>query len=148
MFHLTVFAMSNPKTQTNKWETTLKKTTASLLIWTAAWTGTVALIAFGPKFLWGFNMVLSALALLLNIGVGIVMVIVNIKHLRSTDEMDQKIVLEAAALTLGITLIFGGNMQLWDTTNLIPIRGEISYLLMVMGITLMISLLGIRWRYR
>ncbi len=140
--------MSQPQTRPTRWEKTSKRNTIHLFLWTASWTATIALLAFGPQLLWDFNTTLTLLATVLNFGIGIGMVLANIRQLRGADEMQQKIILEAAALTLGITLIFGGSYQLWQDIQLISFEAEISHLMLLMGVTYIINHLIGFWRYR
>ena len=55
--------------------------------------------------------------------------------------------LEAMAITLGITLIAGIAYSSLDIVNVISGDAEISFLVMLMGITYLVSLLVVRRRY-
>ena len=124
-----------------------KKNLRRLALWTVGWTLTTALATFGGEFLWENNTALTALAIFLNLAIGIGMVIANRKVLEGSDELEKKIQLEAMALTLGLTLIFGIAYTMMDSTNLIPWDAEISFLVIFMSLCYMVSLLLNRKRY-
>ncbi|OUS30043.1 hypothetical protein A9Q98_05460 [Thalassotalea sp. 42_200_T64] len=124
--------MNKHTTNGKDWQTTTAKNTVHLLGWTLSWVLTIALSAFGPKFLWDFNTVLSIIAVLLNIGVGIGMILANRKHLKGLDEMMQQIQLNAMALSLGVGLVFGISYEQLEDIKLITFEPEITHLIMLM----------------
>lgn len=127
---------------------TNKKSVRALAIWTLAWVLSTALAAFGPEFMWEDQPVLSGGAIGLNFLVGIGMIFANIHHITSLDEMLQKIQLQAMGITLGATLVAGISYSLMDTTNLIAADAEISFLVILMGLTYMAAVvIGYR-RYK
>jgi hypothetical protein len=85
------------------------------------------------------------LAVALNVLVGAAMIAANIKHLRSSDELQQKVFLDASAITLGVGLVFGGSYGLWNKMGLIAFEPEIGHLMIVMGLTFVASMfIGVR----
>ena len=128
-------------------KTAKRKNLSRLAIWTMAWTISTALATFGSLFLWEGNKVLTALSVLLNVGIGVGMVLANRQFLEDSDELEKKVQLEAMALTLGLTLIVGIAYSIMDSTNLIPWDAEISFLVVFMGLFYMIALLFNRKRY-
>lgn len=114
---------------------TQKRSIRSLSIWTTLWVLSTALAAFGPKFIWNSNDTISAFAIALNLLIGVGMIFANIHHLQSLDEMLQRIQLEAMGITLGITLVTGISYSMLDTVNLIAQDAEISFLIILMGLT-------------
>ena len=129
-------------------KTTRKQNQSRLAIWTFAWTASTALVAFGPKFLWNESTGLTLLALLLNVGIGIGMILANRRLFEGLDELERKIHLEALALTLGLTLIVGIAYSLMDTTNIIPWDAEISFLVIFMGLCYLTAVVLNQKRYR
>lgn len=121
-----------------------KKSIRPLAIWTSAWVLTTALATFGPLLLWEDMMVLTGTAILFNFLVGIGMILANIHHITTMDEMLQKIHLQAMGITLGATLVAGISYSIMDTSNLIE-DAEISFLVIFMALTYMASL-GIGYR--
>lgn len=126
----------------------MKQIIKQLALWTFLWTASMALAAFGPKFLWDGNTALTLAAVLLNAILGVAMILMNIKHLNALDELQKKIQLEAMALALGVGVIGGLNYSLFDTTNLIAADAEISFLVIVISITYMAGMLIGQKRYR
>ncbi|HMB40605.1 MAG TPA: hypothetical protein VKM37_01425 [Balneolaceae bacterium] len=114
---------------------TIKRSIKNLAIWTAAWLVSTAIAVFGPILLWESNTLLSVIFILINVAVGLGMVLANIRHLLSLDEMLQKIQLQAMGITLGVTLIAGIAYSIADTTNVISQDAEISFLVILMGLT-------------
>lgn len=125
-----------------------KKNLGRLAGWTLAWTVSTALAAFGTKFLWDGNQTLSALAILLNLAIGIGMVLANRRLLEGSDELEKKIQLESMALTLGLTLVVGIAYSLLDTANVIPWDAEISFLVIFMGLCYLTATVVNQKRYR
>ncbi len=132
----------------NSWECKNKSNTLTLARWTAAWLITLALATFSPQFSWGESKILTLLAILLNLLVGIGMIIANKNHLKNLDELQQKIMFEAMAITLGVGLVTGLSYSLLDITNIIPFDAEISNMYFIMGFTYIISIAVIKRRYQ
>lgn len=124
-----------------------KKHTTNLGIWTGLWVSTLAMATFGPKFIWSEQTALTAIAILVNFVIGLLMILANRKLFNHYDELERKIYLESLALTLGLTVIVGLTYSLLDQTNLIPFDAEISFLVFFIGITQMVTLTLNRKRY-
>jgi len=103
--------------------------------WTLTWVLTMAIASFAPRFIWDFNTVLTIIAVLINLGVGFKMLIANRDYLRGLDEMQQKILLEAMALALGVGLVVGLGYELLEDIKLITYQPEIPHLVYIMVIT-------------
>lgn len=132
----------------NDWTQRNIKNTIRLGYWTVAWVATMAAATFGPRFLWDSNTLLTIAGILINVGVGFGMVIANKRHLKGLDEMQQKIQLEAMALSLGVGLVIGLSYSLLDTTNLIASNAEISHLVILMALTYLAGVINGHRRYR
>jgi hypothetical protein len=126
---------------------TKKQQVLNLAGWTWSWIATLALATFGPQFIWDDHQLLTILFVGLNFANGIAMVIANRHFFNSLDELQRKIQLEALGITLGLTVIIGITYSLLDTTNLIGVDAEISFLVGIIGIVYMVSTLIIRKRY-
>ncbi len=133
---------------TDDWQCETKKKTKYLAYWTFAWVLTTALASFGPKFMWESNSLYSMLAIVLNVLVGVFMVLANIKQMKSLDELQQKIQLEAMGISLGATLVLGIGYSLLDTSNVISSDAEISHLIIIMGLSYLAALILGQARYR
>jgi len=121
---------------------------SQLAIWTFAWVASMALASFGPKFLWNDNMILSIMAISLNVILGLAMILANKKHFEHLDELQRKIQLEAMGVTLGLAIVLGLAYSLLDQANIISYDADISHLVILIGITYLVAtFIGTR-RYR
>jgi len=125
----------------------LKHSTHKIGAWTSIWLLSTAIATFGPMFIWDYNITVSLIAIVINALIGIAIIKVNIQHLRSLDELQQKIALEAMALALGVGIIFGLVYSLLDTTKVIA-HAEISHLIILMGLTYGIGIFLGNRRYK
>jgi len=130
------------------WKARTHEATTRLAGWTAGWVITIALATFGPTYLWGDQSWLTMVVILINFGIGLGMIVANIHHLQMQDEMMQKIQLQAMALALGIGVVGGLSYSILDITNMISSDAEISYLVILISITYLVSLIYNRRRYR
>ncbi|KPH64628.1 hypothetical protein AMS58_19810 [Pseudoalteromonas porphyrae] len=112
-----------------------KMNTASLAKWTLFWMLSLAFVSFGPNLLWEGNIILSVIAVVINLAVGLMMILANKRHLQGLDEMQQRLQLNAMAITLGATLIVGLAYSSLDNSALIPFTADISHLVIFMGLT-------------
>lgn len=119
-----------------------------LMCWTGAWVATLALLAVGPKMLWDHNIALTILVCVVNGGLGVGMIMANIRYQRAADELEKKIFLDATAITLGVGLVFGGSYQLWKAIQLITFDPAITHLIVLMALTFVASTVYGHWRYR
>ena len=133
--------MNSSKTKSSNWAATRAKNTVLLGYWTGAWVVTQAVVVFGPLFIWHSNKLLTSLALLINLVMGVGMIMANKRYLNGLDELQKKIQLEAMALCLGVGLVAGLGYSSMDVTNLIPQDAEISHLVMLMGLTYLAGVL-------
>ena len=116
--------------------------------WTVAWVVTAVVTTFGPRLVWDFAAIPTILAVIVNIAVGFGMIWACKQHVLGTDEMQQKIFMEAAAITLGAGLVLGSAYELLEDIRLIPFEPEISHLIMLMCGTFMVGLLNGHRKYQ
>lgn len=140
--------MNNIKSNTGNLSKEESKRAKRLAFWAAAYVITMAVASFGPDFLWDYNQVLSIGGIVLNLGVGIGMILENIRHLNDLDELMRKIQLEAMGLSLGIGVVAGLSYTLFDVTNIIQGDAEIAYLIILIGLVYLTSLFVNYRRYR
>lgn len=140
--------MKKATTEPSAWEKTIIKNTTHIAYWTLAWLASTALAAIGPSQIWSFDKTPTALAVLLNMAIGLGLVIAIFRHQKSLDDLGKKVFLDAAAITLGATLIIGTSYQMLQNIKLISSTPEVSHLILLMGITFMVSILVGNWRYR
>jgi ABC-type transporter Mla maintaining outer membrane lipid asymmetry permease subunit MlaE len=101
----------------------------------------MAAAVFGPEFIWSSDKLLAALAIHLNVGAGIGMIVSYVRHLEAIDEMMRRIQLEAMAISLGVGIVGGITYSLLDTTNLIAFDAEIGHLVALFGLTYLAAIL-------
>ncbi len=118
-----------------------------LFIWSLAWVLTQALATFGPKFVWDYHTLLSILAVGFNVLMGGGMILANIRFIKGLDELQQRIHMEAMGITLGVVLVLGIAYATLDTVKLIPFDAEIGFLILIMGVTYLLSLFVCTRRY-
>ena len=140
--------MNHLKTDSSDWAARGKKNTLHLGYWTGAWLVTMAVATFGPLLVWQANQLLTALAIFLNIGIGFGMILANKTSLKGLDEMQQKIQLEAMALSLGVGLVVGLGYSMMDVSNLVSFDAEISHLVILMGLTYGAGMFAGRRKYQ
>lgn len=134
--------------QTETWTRRRKKNTTRLALWTAAWVVSLAIATFGFKFMWSENTLISLFAFIINAGAGIGMIVANIKYNKSLDEMQQKIQLEAMGIALGVGVVGGLSYSLLDITNLIMVDAEISFLVILIGLSYLAAIIIGHLRYQ
>jgi len=130
------------------YNTQIKKNTKNLRIYGALWTVSMAIATFGPMFLWEGNKTLTFIGVLANAIFGVLMILANIKHLNGLDELQKKIQLEAMGIALGVGIVGGLSYSLLDTTNLISQDAEISFLVILIGLTYLASIIIGQKRYK
>jgi hypothetical protein len=140
--------MNRQKTDSDDWTAAIARTTVRLAYWTAAWLLTMAVATFGPIFIWQSSKLVSLIAILVNLAIGFGMIAANKRHLKSLDEMHQKIQLEVMGLTLGIGLVVGLAYSNLDQANVIASDAEIGSLVLLMGLTYMAGIIAGYRRYR
>lgn len=136
------------QTVSSDWPGQTKKSVARLAVWTFLWVLTVALSAFGPELIWAENDLINLMVILINVGVGIGMIIANIRHIKIQDEMMQRVQLEAMGISLGVAVVGGIAYSMLDATNVIPMDAEIGFLVMVIGISYLMALFINLRRYK
>lgn len=140
--------MNDLKSNSDDWAASAARNTVRLAYWTGAWVLTMAVVAFGPKLLWNFDTLLTIVAVLINLTVGLGMILANKRHLQGMDEMHQKIFLDAGAITLGVGLVCGLGYELLDDIRLISFDPEISHLVILMSLTFLVSMIAGHRKYR
>ncbi len=139
--------MNDVPSASKGWHARLRKQTARLFRWTLAWVLSVALATFGPVFLWSGDL-FTALAIGINLAIGIGMILANKGHLLSMDELQQKIHLQAMAATLGFGLVVGIAYSSLDTAGIIPGPAEIPHMVLLMGVTYLVTVILLARKYQ
>lgn len=140
--------MSNSKPASEGWRADVRRRTVRLAYWTLAWLVTMAIATFGPQFLWSQDSTLTPVAIGINLLTGFGMIRANKEHLKSLDELQQRIHLEAMGIALGVGLVVGLAYSNLDINNVITADAEISYLVILVALTYLASVfIGTR-KYR
>ncbi len=131
--------MNEIKDVPEKLEKRMKRSARQLFIWTSGWVLSLALLAFGPKFLWDFATNISLAVIALNLFFGYKMILAHKRHLDDMDEMQRAIQFNAMAISLGVSMVFGAIYGLLDAIKLMDHSPNPSNILFVMGISYGIS---------
>jgi len=140
--------MNNPNTKSGNFAANNTKNTLFIFYWTVAWVLTAALVKFGAEYIWESNKLFTSLAILLNVVIGFGMILAVKRYLKALDEMQQKIQLDAMALSLSVGLVIGLGFSIMDQTNLIPFDAEISHMIMLMSLTYIAGIFAGLRKYR
>ena len=130
------------------WHANVRRHTVRLAYWTLAWVLTMAIATFGPQFLWSKESALTVVAIAVNLVIGFGMIRANKQHLQSLDEMQQRIHLEAMGITLGVGLVVGLGYSSLDLNDVISGDAEISFLVILMGLTYFVGVVVGTRKYR
>jgi hypothetical protein len=140
--------MNQLKPPESGYQSRIRTNVIRLFYWNGAWGAATALMAFGPKFLWNKALVLTLLAVGLDIAVGVGMILANKNYLAELDELQRKVQLNSMGITLGVGLIAGAPLSVMDAYHVIPFHADIAYLLLLMSLTFAVSNLYGTRRYR
>jgi len=140
--------MTKQQCEQSSYQTKNNANSVKLRNWTAAWVLTMAIAAFAPRFIWDFNTSITMIALLINLAVGFRMLVANREYLRGLDEMQQKILFDAMAFTLGVGLVIGLSYELLEDIKLIGFEPEISHLIIIMCLTYLVAMIAGHRKYR
>lgn len=127
--------MNATHTKPEKLQQRMKRSAKQLMIWTFGWVISLAVVAFGPKFIWDFGTTFSLIAIFVNLLFGYKMIIANKNHLMDMDEMQRKIQFNAMAISLGVSMVFGALYGLLEAIKIIEHSPNPSNILFVMGIS-------------
>ena len=117
-----------------------------LAIWTGIWTISVAIVSFGSKFIWDYSTIATIIAIFVSTIAGVGMIRSNIRYLMALDELQRKIQMDAMGIALGVALVGGISYSMLDTTNVISQDAEISFLIILIGLSYLGAvLIGNAW---
>ncbi len=134
--------------KTNEWQLQKHKNLKLLALWTIGWMLSMALITFGPIYLWNDGKILTLFAFVLNLGLGIGMIISNRNYINGADELEKKMTFDAMAIALGVGVVGGLSYSALEKSSLININADISYLVMLIAITYLIAIVAGKLRYK
>jgi len=140
--------MSKKTNELSHWQSESLKNSTKLMFWNVGWVLSMALAAFGPKFIWDFQTGPTLFGVLMNLAIGFGVIWATKRHVQSMDEMHQKIFRDAALLTLGVGLVCGLSYELLEDIKLISFEPEISHLIILMLLTFMGGMINGHRQYR
>lgn len=140
--------MNQLKPRESGYEARTRANVIRIFWWPAAWVGSCALLAFGPKFLWNKVLVFTLLAVALNVLAGICAIMANKRYFEELDDLQRKVHLNSLAITVGVAFVAAVPYSLMDSYHLIPFHADIAYLVMLMGLTYGVSNIYGTRRYR
>lgn len=140
--------MSNTNPASKGWQANVRRHTVRLAYWTLAWLITMAIATFGPQFIWAEGSALTIVAIAFNLLIGFGMIWANKEHLKSLDELQQRIHLEAMGIALGVGLVVGLAYSNLDISNVIGTDAEISHLVILVALTYLASVIIGTRKYR
>jgi hypothetical protein len=113
-----------------------------------AWVLTLALANFGPRLIWNGNPALTWVALALNLIAGVLVIASYARLLRSQDDLQRKISLDALAVTFGLSLVLGFAYIVARAAGLLPFELELVWFLTGSAVLYTIATLVSWLRYR
>lgn len=119
-----------------------------LACWNGAWIAATALMRFGPKFLWNKALAFTLPSVGLDLAVGVGVILATKKYVMELDELQQRVWLNASGITVGVAAVAGIPWSVLNAYHVIPFEADISNLVMLMGLTFLVSFLYGTWRYR
>jgi hypothetical protein len=140
--------MHSSESRPDSWAAKNCRNNVVLAYWAAAWVLSMAAASFGPRLLWDYNTLLTVMAVVVNLVVGFGMIMANRRYLLGLDEMQQKIFLEAGAISLGVGLVCGLGYELLEDVKLISFQPEISHLVFLMCLAFLAGLFAGNRKYR
>ncbi len=123
------------------------KNTIRFLCWTFAWSMTMVLADKAILYEWHSSALISAIAIVLNAGIGIGMILSYLRHLKYMDELQRKIQLDALAIAMGVALVGSFSYSLMVTAKFIT-DAEVSDIILLMTFTFVVSVIVGHLRYR
>lgn len=123
------------------------KNTIRFLCWSFAWSMTMVLADKAILYEWHSSDLISAIAIVLNAGIGIGMILSYLRHLKSMDELQRKIQLDALAIAMGVALVGSFSYSLMVTAKFIT-DVEVSDIILLMTFTFVVSVTVGHVRYR
>ena len=123
------------------------KRSGQLLVWVFIWTATMVLADKAMAYGWYTAQWITVGAIALNAALGVGMIVFFISYLRSMDELQRKIQLEALAFAMGCGLVGSFTYSLLVTAGFIA-ESEISDIILLMTLTYMAAIITGKVRYR
>ena len=128
------------KEQMTKWEALSAKNNIRFLCWTLAWAVTMVLADKAELYGWHSSSMISIIAIVVNTGLGLGMIMAFMRFLKGMDELHQKIQLNSLAMSVGVGIVGGFTYSLLATANFIA-DAEASDVMLIMSVTYMVGVM-------
>lgn len=132
---------------TTRAQTELRRT-GQVALTVLTWVLTLALAQVGPDLLWAHNPVLTWAAIALNLIAGVLVIAAYARLIRSQDELQRKIALDALAVTFGLSLVLGFGYVVAHASGLIPFDLELVWFLTAAAVLYTVATVFSWLRYR
>ncbi len=113
--------------------------TKKLAFWTMIWVFSTALATFGPEFIWE-NPLFTYAGVGLFLITGAAMILANRKHILNLDELQQRMHLEAMAISLGIAVVLGLGLSILEQQDLLGFKMDFAFMTIVISLTYLAGL--------
>lgn len=140
--------MSQLRAAENGYQSRIRTSTRRLCRWHGWWAAATLLMAFGPGFLWHRGLGLTLLAVSLDVATGVGMILATKKYVEDLDELQRRIFLNALGIAVGVGLIVGVPWTVMDAYHVIHVHANFGLLVILQGLTFLVTLLYGTWRYR
>jgi len=126
------------------------RSTFHLVLWTFAWTATLAAARFGPELVWDAEQqpVASWAAVAINVLAGIAWIVAFARFLRALDDLWRKVMQDALAVTLGVGWVVGFAYIVTEAAGLVAYDLDIGLFPAVLGVVYMVTVAVGMIRYR
>ena len=115
------------------------KNTKKLAFWTLIWVLATALATFGPEFIWE-NSLFTYAGVGLFLITGAAMILANRKHILNLDELQQRLHLEAMAISLGVAVVLGLGLSILEQQDLLGFKMDFAFMTIVISLTYLAGL--------
>jgi len=139
--------MNPSQPQESRYQSRMRTSTKRLYRWHGAWAAATLLVAFGTGF-WHRALGLTLLAVGLDVAMGVGMILATKKFIEEIDELQRKIFLNALGIAVGVGLIVGVPWTVMDAYRVIHLHANFGFLVILEGLTFLVTLLYGTWRYR
>ena len=112
-----------------------------LAVSTTIWLITMAVAAFGPTLLWDNQTSITLLAIALNLIAGLFVIKSNLQYWNSLDEMIQRVHLNAMGIALGLGIVGGLSFSLLETSDILQSESDLSFMVILMSLSYLISIM-------
>jgi hypothetical protein len=139
--------MNQLKPPENRYQSRIWTNNKRLCRWHGAWAAATLLMAFGPIFLWKAR-VFTLLAVGLDVAAGVGMILGTKRYVMELDELHLRVWLNALGITVGVAVLAVPPLAVMGAYHVIPFHANIAHLMILMGLTFVVSLFYGIWRYR